>query len=56
MTKLKPVADDKFKVAKMTNFLFGRAENTEGKGEIAGNQQFLPFPQYFQKPSSFGLL
>ena len=24
-------------------------ENTEGKGEIARNEQFLLFPQYFQK-------
>ena len=26
-----------------------RVENTEGKGEIARNEQFLLFPQCFQK-------
>ena len=30
-------------------------ENIEGKGENADNQCFLLIPQYFQKPSSYGL-
>ena len=32
-------------------FVLGRAENVVGKGENAGNQHFLLFPQYFQKLS-----
>ena len=31
--------------------VFDRVENIEGKGENAGNQHFLLFPQYFQKVS-----
>ena len=56
MTKLKTLADDKLKVAKMTIFLFVRAENTVGKGESAGCQHFLLFPHCFSKPSSLGSL
>ena len=33
-----------------------RTENIVGKGENAGYQHFLLFPQCFQKPSSIGLL
>ena len=36
--------------------LFDRVENTVGKGENAGYQHFLLFPQYFPKPPSLGLL
>ena len=36
--------------------LFDIAENTVGKGENAGYQQFLLFPQCFPKPSSLGSL
>ena len=54
MTKLKAFADDKSKGAKMMIFLFERAENTVGKGENAGHQHFLLFPQCFPKPSSVG--
>ena len=56
MTKLKTFADDKLNVTKMTNSLFDRVENTAGKGENAGYQHFLLFPQCFLKPSSLGLL
>ena len=31
--------------------LSNRVENTVGKGEIAHYEQFLPFPQCFQKMS-----
>ena len=31
-------------------------ENIVGKGENAGYQHFLLFPQWFQKASSFGSL
>ena len=51
-SKLKVFADDKLKVAKMTIFLLDKAENTVGKGENAGYQHFLHFPQCFPKPSS----
>ena len=37
-------------------FFFDRLENTVGKGENAGYQQFLLFPQCFPKPSPLGLL
>ena len=40
-SKLKEFADD--------NFKFDENENTVGKGEIACYEQFLLFPQCFQK-------
>ena len=51
-TKLKVFADDKKNVAHMISF-FNRVE---GKGENAGHQHFLLFPQCFQKVSFFGSL
>ena len=48
-TKLKVLADNKLKVAKMPIFFFDRVENHVGKGENAGYQHFLLFPQCFQK-------
>ena len=36
--------------------VLGGIENIVGKGENAGNQHFLLFPQCFQKPSLSGLL
>ena len=51
VTKLKAFADDKLNDAKMIS-LFDRVENTVGKGENAGYQHFLLFPQCFPKPSS----
>ena len=56
MTKWKAFADDKLKAAEMKISLFDRVENTVGKGENAGYQHFLLFPQYFPKPSSLGSL
>ena len=56
VTKLKVFADGKLDIAKMTISLFDRIENTVGKGENAGNQHFLLFPQCFPKPSSLGSL
>ena len=56
MTKLKAFADDKLKVAKMTISLFDGVENAVGKGENAGYQHFLLFPQCFLKPSYLGSL
>ena len=40
----------------MTISLYDRVENTVGKGENAGYQHFLIFPQCFPKPSSLGSL
>ena len=40
----------------MLNSRFDRAENIVGKGENAGNQHFLHFPQFFQKVSLLGSL
>ena len=37
-------------------FGLGRVENIVGKGENAGNQHFLLFPQCFQKTSFSGSL
>ena len=56
MTKLKAFADDKTNVAQMMISLFDKVENIVGKGENAGFQHFLFFPQYFQKASFLGLL
>ena len=56
MTKSKEFADNKLKVAGMMISLLDWVENTVGKGEVAGYQHFLLFPQCFLKPSSLGLL
>ena len=50
--KLKASADGKSNIDKMTISIFDRVENTVGKGENAGHQHFLLFPQRFPKPSS----
>ena len=51
MTKLKAHADDKLNVERMVISLYDKVENTVGKGENAGYQQFLLFLQCFPKPS-----
>ena len=48
---LKAFTDEKTKAAKMMIFVFGRVENIVGKGENAGFQHFLLFPQCFQDQS-----
>ena len=50
-SKLKPFADGNKDVTKKLTVVLGRVENIVGKGENAGNQHFLHFPQYFQKDS-----
>ena len=50
-SKLKAFADDKIKVTEILKFVLGRVENIVGKGENAGSQHFLRFPQCFQKVS-----
>ena len=56
VTKLKAFADDKINVTQMMIPVFDRVENIVGKGENAGNQHFLLFPQCFQKASFLGSL
>ena len=48
-SKLKEFADDSFKFDKNGIKLSKRVENTMGKREIARYEQFLLFPQCFQK-------
>ena len=48
-SKLKEFADDNFKVDEKCRKFFKREEKTAGKGEIARDEQFLLFPQCFQK-------
>ena len=40
---------DSRSLAQLPKFSFVGTENIAGKGENAGNQHFLLFPQYFQK-------
>ena len=55
-SKLKAFADDKFKVIQMLKILLNNIENIVGKEENAGYQDFLLFPQCFQKAISSGAL
>ena len=48
-SKLKDFADDNFKFEENGRKLFILVENIMGKGEIDRNNQFLLFPQCFQK-------
>ena len=48
-SKLKQSADDKFKFDENCRKFSKLVENTMGKGEIARYEQFLLFPQCFQK-------
>ena len=48
-SKLKNFADDNLKFEENGRKLFKLVENTVGKGEIARYEQFLIFPQCFQK-------
>ena len=47
-SKLKRFADDKINVTENLIFVLGQVENIVGKGENAGYQHFLLFPQCFQ--------
>ena len=49
LSKLKEFADDNFRFHENGKKLFKWVENTVGKGEIACYEQFLLFPQCFQK-------
>ena len=48
-SNLKKFADDNFKVDESGRMFFKQVENTVGRGEIARYEQFLIFPQCFQK-------
>ena len=48
-SKLKEFADYNFKFDENGRNFSKQVENTEGIGEIARNEQFLLFPQCFQK-------
>ena len=48
-SKLKEFADNNFKFNENGRELPKRVENAVGKGEIARYEQFLPYPQCFQK-------
>ena len=54
-SKLKKFADDYFKFDENGRKLSKWVENTVGKGEIARYEQFLLFPQCFQKACFPGL-
>ena len=55
-SKFKAFADDKIYVTEKLKTGLGRVENMVGKGENAGYQHFLLFPQCFQKVSFLGSL
>ena len=55
-SKLKAFSDDKIIVTSHQTFFLGWVENIVGKGENAGNQHFLLFPQYFRKAFFSGSL
>ena len=51
-SKLREFADNNFKFDENGIKLSKRVENTVSKGEIAHHEQFLLFPQCFQKAST----
>ena len=55
-SNFKAFAGDKISVTQKLKSILGRVENIVGKGENAGHQHFLLFPQCFQRASSSGSL
>ena len=51
MAKLRAFAGDKLSGSNFMIYVFDMVENIVGKGENAGYQHFLLFPQCFQKAS-----
>ena len=49
LSKLKAFADDNSNIYHNVKFFFHCVENIVEKGENAGDQHVLLFPQYFQK-------
>ena len=54
-SKRKEFADDNFKFDENSREFSKQVENTVGKGEIARYEQFLIYPQCFQKTYAAGL-
>ena len=52
-SKLKVSAEDKINVIEKLKFVLERIEDSVGKGENAGYQHFLLFPQCLEKDSCF---
>ena len=48
-SKLKELAENNFRFDENGRKFAKRVENTVGKGKIARNEQFLLFPECFQK-------
>ena len=55
-SKSEAFADDKINVTEKLKLILERVENIVGKGENAGYQHFLLFPQCFPKASYTGSL
>ena len=55
-SKLQAFADNKINVTEKLQFVLGKVENIVGKGENAGYQHSLPFPQCFEKAAFSGSL
>ena len=55
-SRFKAFADHKISVTEKLKIVLRRVENVVGKGENAGYQHFLLFPQCFQKVSYAGSL
>ena len=55
-TRLKAFAENKLNAGKIKISVFEREENIVGKGENAGHQHFLLFPQCLLKPCLSGSL
>ena len=55
-SKLKAFADDKINVIEKLKFVLNKVENLVGRGKNPGYQDFLLFPQCFQKAFSSWVL
>ena len=55
-SKMRAFADDKVNAIEKLKFVLERVKNIVGKGENAGNQHFLHFPQCFQQLSVSGVV
>ena len=56
LSKLKALVEDKINATQNLKIILERIEKIVGKGENAGYQHFLLFPQCSQKPSFSGSL
>ena len=53
---MEALVDNQINLTEILKFVLGMVENIVGKGENAGYQHFLLFPQCFQNVSFIGLL